>query len=121
MSGENSAVDEVCILHIMNGDHASRAIAVLAVGLLYGLKERVETLEYAESLIFSPRTVKYMRSRGMDEVLCGLVSDGCELEDYLSLKPDGFDSAIDGLICRLLKYLKDSPGAIGDVSLRFLQ
>lgn len=82
-----------------------KLLTILSLGLTEGIRAKVVSIDDAQQLLYSPRTMKLLRELGCSEELIDLVHLGTELEDIESLLPERLadnllqmsDSAMDAL------------------------
>lgn len=83
-----------------------KKILIIALGLLYSLKEEVVTINESEQYLFCPRVIKLLKEERCNKDIVNLVKCGCELEDIKSLLPDEYNYELEKLIKRVLEQLK---------------
>ena len=79
---------------------------VIIIGTLSSLINNSITIREAEQLIFSPRTIKYLKSKNIDENIIDLIETGCEIEDIYALLPNKYHKYLieqHNKACALLK------------------
>ncbi|MDP9502469.1 DUF3969 family protein [Pseudomonas protegens] len=86
------------IVEVFGADEVCRVISALSIGLLTSVRSGLMSLEEAEQILFTPRTEKVLRDKGVSPVICELVLECCELEGVLSLLPHRYEENIDMLI-----------------------
>ncbi|QSX06721.1 DUF3969 family protein [Sedimentibacter sp. zth1] len=89
------------------GKHESeQLIAILELGLLTALEEKVMEIEDVEHLLFNPSTLNKLIDNSFDKEIVDVIHLGTELEDVQSLIPDKLDDNIFELKTKTIDILK---------------
>ena len=96
------------VLELYEAEEAARFLAAASIGLLRSVSDKLMTLAEAERLMFTPRTSRVLREKGVSPKLCDLIMDCCELDDVSDLLPEKFDSELNKMIGRLSEYIASS-------------
>ncbi|MDM5296783.1 DUF3969 family protein [Bacillus pumilus] len=83
-----------------------KIVAIQILGVITALEEDVLTIEEAEKIIFSPRTMDVLKASGASELLLNLLHLGTELEDIESLIPHELDTSLDEIKMLSIDLLK---------------
>lgn len=83
-----------------------KIILIAMAGTLETLKNGGITIEEAEKFLFSPHIVKKLKEKKCNEEIIELILNGCELEDIASLIPEELNDVIDGMMQKILLFLK---------------
>ncbi|ROL68206.1 hypothetical protein BK634_10330 [Pseudomonas chlororaphis] len=94
------------VIETFETEETARFLAAISIGLLKSVLYGVMSLEEAERLLFTPRTSKILRAKGLSPEICDLVMDCCELEDVLSLVPLKFEEELRRMIGEFSNFLK---------------
>ncbi|BBP61605.1 DUF3969 family protein [Pseudomonas sp. St316] len=111
--------DMSLMLEVFEVEEAARFISALSIGLLVSVQRGAMTLEEAERLIFSPRSSRVLKEKGISPEIFELIMNCCELEDVLDLAPSKFDSNVQILLDKFLGFLKTSKSR--DTDLNFVE
>lgn len=98
------------ILNYFTQEKLEKIFAVNTIGIITSLQENVITIEEAEKMIFSPRTMDLMKSKGASEELLNILHLGTELEDVESLIPHKLNSSLEEIKKQCLKLLQNRAG-----------
>ncbi|WP_180101937.1 DUF3969 family protein [Acinetobacter sp. YH12126] len=82
-------------------DQSEQFVNIFILGVLVALKNRSISLDDAEGFIFKPFIADFFK-QNISENLSELVTNGCELEDYVDLNLNSLDDRINTLISNLL-------------------
>jgi hypothetical protein len=69
-------------------NYLEKLILSLSIGLIDGIKSDVISIRDAERLLFSPRTLAWLKQLKLDKQIINLIHMGTEIEDIESLLPE---------------------------------
>ncbi|WP_417695883.1 DUF3969 family protein [Pseudomonas sp.] len=84
--------------------------------MLVSVQRGAITLEEAERLLFSPRSSRVLKEKGIPSEIGELIMDCCELEDVLDLAPSKFDSNVKILLDKFIGFLNASRSRSTDLN-----
>jgi hypothetical protein len=104
------------MLEIFEVEESARFLSALSIGLLVSVQRGAITLEEAERLLFSPRSSRILKEKGIPSEIGELIMDCCELEDVLDLVPSKFDDNVQILLDGFVDFLKASKSRNTDLN-----
>ena len=107
------------VLEVFEAEESVRFLSALSIGLLTSVQNGVMSLDEAERLLFSPRSSKVLREKGISPKITELLMDCCELEDVLSLIPSKFDNNLQMVLDKFTDFLRESK--VRETDLNFLE
>lgn len=111
--------DMSLVLEVFEGEESARFLSALSIGLLVSVQRGAMTLEEAERLLFSPRSSRILKEKGIPPEVGDLIMDCCELEGVLDLVPSKFDINVQILLDKFVGFLKTSK--CRDTDLNFVE
>ena len=104
------------VFEVFEAEESARFVCTLAIGLLTSVRNGAMSLGEAERLLFSPRTSKALREKGISLELSELIMDCCELEDVLNLVPSKFNSSLQNMSDKFMVFLENSTARVTDMN-----
>ncbi|MEK4626638.1 DUF3969 family protein [Priestia sp. FSL P4-0332] len=95
------------IIELFHSRKVRKDFAVNTIGVITSLQEGLITIEEAEKMIFSPRTMNLVKTKGASEELLNILHLGTELEDVESLIPHELKSSLEEIKIQCLNLLKN--------------
>jgi len=95
------------LLNYSTQEKLEKIFAVNTIGVITSLQEGLITIEEAEKMIFSPRTMNLVKTKGASEELLNILHLGTELEDVESLIPHELKSSLEEIKIQCLNLLKN--------------
>ncbi len=83
-----------------------KEILIKSLGLLYGLKNKVITINESEQYLFCPRIIKELQEKKCDKNILNLIEYCCEIEDIESIIPEQYNNKLDEFIEENLRQLR---------------
>ncbi|AOC58254.1 MULTISPECIES: DUF3969 family protein [Bacillus] len=93
-------------LRYSSHEDLDRIIVINIIGIIISLKEGLITIEEAEKLMFSPRTIDVLKKKGINEELINILHLGTELEDVESLIPHELSDSLEEIRVKCLRFLE---------------
>jgi len=94
------------VIELFDAEEAARFLSATSIGLLTMVVNGLMSLDEAERLMFTPRTSRVLKGKGISQEFCNLVMNCCELEDVLDLIPLKFEDSVRERIFEFLEFLK---------------
>lgn len=94
------------VIELFDAEEAARFLSATSIGLLTMIANGLMSLDEAEKLLFTPRTSRILKDKGIPQDLCDLVMNCCELEDVLDLIPLKFEESVRDRMVEFLEFLK---------------
>ncbi|MBH0368992.1 DUF3969 family protein [Salmonella enterica] len=99
----------------IDNEHAEKFISLLALGVLYSIKEKAISIDEAEVFIFTPSTSSILNEAGYSNALVDIIDSGCELEDVADLIPERLTDNVKDLISKTLSLIRASDYIAGTI------